>query len=118
MYRVITYKSKPLKKNTIIFEGDSSSSDFGEKKKKEEITYLIDDVEVREEDLTPDEKLDIEANAILNQDGFYTPLQPIDKFMQPEQTHKKSGNGWKIALIVAGTVAILAGIVAVMIFVL
>ena len=122
MYRVITYRSKPLKKNTIIIEEDFSSSDFDEPKKKrkrdiDEKTYLIDGVEVREEDLTPDEKLDIESNALVNGDGFYTPLQPIDAYFTTEETqeNKKSNNALKIGLVIGAAVILLAGMIALMI---
>lgn len=135
MYRIITYKSKPLKKSTIILEEDSTSSDFSDnyieekpkkkqkkqKKKPDEVTYLIDGVEVSEEDLTIDERLDIESAALLNQDDFYTPLKPVDAFLEGGEEvaeKKKSGNGWKIGVIIGVTFLLLGGIGAAMFFLL
>lgn len=125
MYRVITYRSKLLKKNTIPIDfdelaTDSSVADFAEEKqpkrkksknKPDEKTYFIDGVEVREEDLTADEKLDLEANALLNGDGFYTPLLPLDYYDEENQTEGKKTNVLMVAAVVLVTVALLAGIV-------
>ena len=125
MYRVITYRSKLLKKNTIPIDfdelaTDSSVADFAEKKqpkrkksknKPDEKTYFRDGGEVREEDLTADEKLDLEANALLNGDGFYTPLLPLDYYDEENQTEGKKTNVLMVAAVVLVTVALLAGIV-------
>lgn len=40
--------------------------------------YIINGEEVAEEDLTKDERADIEASNLLNQDHFYDPIDPID----------------------------------------
>ena len=130
MYRVITYKSKPLKKTTIILEEDNTSSDFSEnyieekpkkkkKKKPHEVTYLIDGVEVNEEDLTFDERMDIESAALLNQDDFYTPLKPVDAFVDGKEAPEpkpKNGNNLKIGLIIVATLLLLGGIGVAMYF--
>lgn len=138
MYRVITYKSKQLKKKTIKLAAEEPAADFdvqdlpeesGKKKKKrkknkeESITYIIDGVEVREEDLTPDEKADIEAETLLNGDGFYTALTPID--VEPEEEvipeaeegepEKKKAPAIAIAAVVVVTLLIIAAIGFVMV---
>lgn len=131
MYRVITYRSIPLKKNTFSIDGYAATEDSvanfdaekpkkKKKQKEEEKTYIIDGVEVREEDLTPDEKLDMEANAILNTDGFYDPLLPLDYYEEEEES---SGNGKKvnkgaIAAIIGVTLLLVGGIIGAMIFLL
>ena len=125
MYRVITFKSKELKKKTVFLAADNSAADFDneniqntkkKKKKKEIVTYIIDGVEVREEDLTEDERLDIASNNLLNTDGFYTPLKPEDyteKANDSEEyteTSKKDNTALKIAAVLAVAVALMAGL--------
>lgn len=134
MYRVITYRSRPLKKSTYPLDAADSAAPFGEdkntekkkpkketkekkkkKEKPEEKTYIIDGVEVREEDLTQDERADIESNSVLNQDGFYDPLPPLDVYDTVEK-EKKGTNKLKIIGVVAVMVVVLAGIAVAMMF--
>ena len=130
MYRVITYRSRPLKVSTFSIDDDaatdSSVAAFDEeniesvenkskKKQKDEKTYIIDGVEVSEEDLTIDEKLDLEANAILNADGFYNPLLPLDYFEEEEENKPQKASPLMIVAVVAVTVLLLAGVAAAMI---
>lgn len=126
MYRVITYKSKELKKKTIDLAAAQSAADFDilpeekkpkrrRKKQDESLTFIIDGVEVREEDLTPDERADIEAETLLNEDGFYTALKPIDVTDEPEEEEevepeKKAGKKWQIAAVVTAAVVIIGAI--------
>lgn len=126
MYRVITYKSKELKKKTIDLAAAQSAADFDilpeekkpkrrRKKQDESLTFIIDGVEVREEDLTPDERADIEAETLLNEDGFYTALKPIDVIDEPEEEEevepeKKAGKKWQIAAVVTAAVVIIGAI--------
>ena len=150
MYRVITYRSRPLKKNTIKLEatgtpvaafdepvkqsGNKNATDIkaekktrkelrqekkelkAQKKSEREKIYIIDDVEVREEDLTADERADIEANAILNIDGFYTALKPLD-YYENEEIKNNKPNKLMIAVIVLGMIACVAA-VSVVLFIL
>lgn len=126
MYRVITYKSKELKKKTLDLAAAQSAADFDilpeekkpkrrRKKQDESLTFIIDGVEVREEDLTPDERADIEAETLLNEDGFYTALKPIDVTDEPEEEEevepeKKAGKKWQIAAVVTAAVVIIGAI--------
>lgn len=153
MYRVITYRSKLLKKTAYSIEELSAAGnpvadfdDFNEyeknidkqskkakknkkeKKPKENIengdslefenkerTYIIDGVEVNEEDLTYDEKIDMEANALLNGDGFYTPLLPLDYYeRESKTTTEKKPNALLMGVVIFVTIAIVAGIVVAM----
>lgn len=135
MYRVITFKSKELKKKTIYIETepDISVSDFDDveterrrsrKKKDEGKVYMIDGVEVREEDLTNDEKMDLQAEALLNADGFYTALMPFDQISEEKEENfedeesnsdkKKDFTFIKIAGVMLGAIALIAGMFAFM----
>lgn len=139
MYRTITYRSKALKNKTIfIYDSPEEAADVSvassaesektekpvkaEKKKKrkeksEEVTYIIDGVEVREEDLTEDERADLRSEALLNTDGFYTPLKPLD-YEEPEEeeTETKSSNKKMIGMIAVIAVAVImvAGVIVAM----
>ena len=140
MYRTITYRSKALKNKTIFLydspeeaaEVSVASSteekepdkpkkvDKSKKKRKEkaeEITYIIDGVEVREEDLTEDERADLRGEALLNTDGFYTPLKPLD-YEEPEEeeTETKPSNKKMIGMIAVIAVAVImvAGVIVAM----
>ena len=134
MYRVITYRSKLLKKSTYTFD-EISAMDYsiaafdepesGKKKKKkkkevEEQVYEINGEKVREEDLSIDEKLDMEAEALLNVDGFYDALLPLDYFEneQAGDTPKKKTNVLGIVLVILGTVIILGSLAFVYFYVL
>lgn len=132
MYRVITYRSKLLKKTTYSYDeisaADDSVADFDDfeyeeiekkskkkKKQKEEQIYEIDGEAVREEDLSVDEKLDMEANALLNVDGFYNALLPLDYYDTEENNYtdydsKKKVNTLGIVLVLVGTVIALGAI--------
>lgn len=112
MYKVITFRSRELKKNTFKIAEESSSADFSSVKNS---TYIIDGVEVREEDLTALEREDINAAEEFNKDGFYTAPLVADKDdvnLEP----KKIDNKTKVAI--AGLcVVILCVSVAVMYFI-
>ena len=127
MYRVITYRSRPLKVSTFpiddITATDEPVADFDEeinskkkkKKKKtkdipDEQTYIIDGVEVSEEDLTFDERLDMEANALLNSDGFYSPLQPLDYYDNESDGKPVKSNKFAIIGIIMVMVMIAVGV--------
>ena len=136
MYRVITYRSKELKKKSyslkelsaavnpaVDFDDDIYEQDYDKVNKKnkgknrpDEKTYIIDGMEVYEEDLTQDEKLDMEASSILNIDGFYNPLPPLDYYDQGGGEMKKKSNKLGVTLVVGGTVIAL-GVLAVIFFV-
>ena len=85
MYQAIVYKSKPLKKNIVFIDEQADV------KLKQDV-YIINGEKVKVEDLTENEKNDIIANEMLNQDGFYTPLSPLDintKEEKPTLSKKK-----------------------------
>lgn len=107
-YYAITFKSKKLRKNKIYIneydDMEDSEDEYQESEMKmsrkekraqkkqlkeernrkqntenlAENVYIINGEEVAEEDLTKDERADIEANNLLNQDHFYDPIDPID----------------------------------------
>lgn len=126
MFQVITFRSEPLKNKTIFIEVDEPAATrgagFNVAKKNKEIetgnTYLIDGEEVREEDLTENEQQDIIANKRLNQDGFYTPLEPIDAFLNTDTNMPKKKLENKKMMIIGGiilaTIVILAGIILIL----
>lgn len=102
MYRVITYRSRELKTKYISLNAaDQSAVNFNEEK-----IFLIDGIEVNEEDLTNDERLDIEAKNMLNGDGFYNPLRPFDYYdIGDDKPQKKNTKG--VIAVLSGAVVIL-----------
>lgn len=71
--------------------------------------YVINGEDVAEEDLTKEEREDIEANKLLNQDHFYDPLEPLDWGVKTKTKAKVSPG--IIAAGIAGIVALI-GILA------
>lgn len=74
MYRLITFRSRELKKNTIKLAAENTAADF----RAENSVYVINGLQVNEEDLTRLEKEDISAAKEFNTDGFYTSPEVLD----------------------------------------
>jgi len=139
MYYAITFESKELKKSKIYITDIEDGEDYEDEEDNEllqkpekmswrerkaqkkqleaeqefnissENVYLINGEEVAEEDLTKEERADIEANKLLNQDHFYDALEPVDWGVKTK-TKRQIQPAYIIGGIVCGI--IIVGIIA------
>ena len=139
-YRVITYRSRKLKRNTILIDemgaGDSGPvSDFEDldedeyddddedvlltrrerraqkkqlKKEQRENAkkFRVGDEEYNEDDFDPEDVEDMRASELMNKDGFYDPLEPIDS----SEEHINQNKSTKTFLMIGAAVAVFIGV--------
>lgn len=135
MYKVTTYRSRPLKRQNVTINAAADAAAFVEEKKPakekkgkkgkknkrkdknipEEKVYIIANEEVRESDLTDDERADIYAEQAINKDGFYTALDPIDinyvEYGKGSVLDKRKFIA--VVGVIVGAIVLLAGVLAI-----